>query len=197
MPFIYQITDDFPGNTGFQHFSDKQKNNVDIIYNRFHPSMTNEALAGILGNMDAEGFLNPGQGELQQNMSPQYGLGLIQWTPNAHIGNNPLQVYAASVGGNWYDGDIQCDLILTGEPGAWITTSSYPYTWDQYCQLTDIEVATKAYFYERLRGTWLDTRLTYARDWLQYIGDIPPTPPGDLWLYGGIRDVLRRLIIHC
>lgn len=24
-----------------------------------------------------------------------------------------------------------------------------------------------------------------------------PTPPGDLWLYGGIRDVLRRLIIHC
>lgn len=197
MPWIYAISDATRSANGFEHLSANQKNNVDIIYNRFHPSMTNEALAGILGNMDAEGYLNPGQGELYQNMSPQYGLGLIQWTPNAHIGDNPLQVYATSVGGNWYDGDIQCDLILSGEPGAWITTSSYPYTWAEYCQLTDIEVATKAYFYERLRGTWLDARLTYARDWLDYIGGTPPTPPSDLMLYGGIRDVLRRLIIHC
>lgn len=197
MPWIYAISDAARSANGFEHFSTNQKNNVDIIYNRFHPSMTNEALAGILGNMDAEGFLNPGQGELGQNMSPQYGLGMIQWTPSDHVGDNPLQVYATSVGGNWYDGDIQCDLILTGEPGAWIPTSAYPYTWAQYMQLTDIEVATKAYFYERERGTWLDTRLTYARDWLNYIGGTPPTPPSDLMLYGGIRDVLRRLIIHC
>ena len=195
MTWIYAISDAARTVNGFEHLSANKKNNVDIIYTKLHPSMTNEAMAGILGNMDAEGYLNPGQGELYHNMSPQYGLGLIQWTPNAHIGDNPLQVYAASVGGNWYDGNLQCDLILSGEPGAWITTSSYPYSWSEFCQLTDVEEATKAYFYERLRGTWLPARLTYARDWLDYIGGTPPTP-GQFSRYGAAREMLRRLVIH-
>jgi len=202
MAFIYQLSDNPGSVTGFTHMGTKQINNADEMYNLMIGSMTLEALCGIIGNMEAESYLNPGQGELFRNMSPQYGLGFIQWTPSGHVGTNPIQDYAALVGGNWYDGNIQIQKILTGEPGSWIPTSAYPYTWAQFCALTDYEEATKAYFYERERGTWNSVRISYALAWYNHFQGSPPTPPtppptpGDKMLYGGIRDVLRRLVIH-
>ena len=180
MAWIYDIDDKTRWGYGgaWDHMSANQKNNVDIIYSLCSQAgMTKEALAGMLGNMDAESYINPGQGEIGWNMSPQYGLGIIQWTPNHHIGSNPLQDYASAVGGAWFDGNIQIQKILTGEPGSWLTTSQYPYTWAEFCALTDYEEATKAYFWERERGTWDDIRVSYAYDWLEYLGGEPPIPP--------------------
>lgn len=194
MPWNYQISDDYPSVTGFTHLSSLQKNNVDIIYSLWHPHMSDEAIAGILGNMDYESGLNPGQGEIGHNMSPQYGLGLIQWTPSGHIGSNPLQDYATGIGGDWWDGSLQANWILAGDAsGSWIPTALYPYTWAEYCQLNNVTVTTRAYFEERERGTWDVLRQTYAGDWLNYIQSITP---GTYTRYGGAREMLRRLVIH-
>ena len=205
MSFIYTLSDQPGSVTGFTHYGEKQTQNADEIYNLCIGSMTLEALCGILGNMQAESYLNPGQGELYRGMSPQYGLGLIQWTPSGHQGSNPLQDYATSVGGLWYDGNIQIQKILTGEPGAWIPKQQWPYTWAEYCQLTDYALATRAYFEERERGTWGENRVSYAYHWFDHFNGSPPpgpTPPGpgpdpgSILLYGAVREVLRRLIIH-
>lgn len=172
------------------------------------------ATAGIIGNMCLEGTANPGQIEIGHPISdPQSGRGLIGWTPGTKIIN-----YANSVGADWYDGAMQCEYICNhpngygGHPN-WMTnpTHGYNYSWDEFKQISDYEVATYAFFWEAERGTvsTIPARLDYAyKFFTDFTGSPPtPTPPGpdptppptpqppgtmDMTLLGG-RDVMRRL----
>lgn len=200
MAWIYNITTDYNALDISQ-----SQNNAQEFLDYFDGYMSLEAMAGILGNIYYEcgGSINPGQMEHGKGGSSNYGYGMIQWTPGTVIIN-----WASSLGYNWYDGAIQVYRIkcegegTAGASGSWIPTTNYPYTWAQFCRLLDISVTTRAYFEERERGTWSDQRLTYANYWLEWLqgsSPEPPTPtptPGRFILYGGIRDVLRRLIIH-
>lgn len=90
-------------------------------------------------------------------------------------------------------------------------THGYNYSWAEFSQLTDYEVAVYAFFWEAERGTasTIPTRLNYAyKFYTDFHGSPPtPTPPGpdpdppptpqppgsmDMKLLGG-RDVMRRL----
>ena len=193
MAWTYQITDSVPwlnSDTNPTIIS-----NTWCVYNYLHPlGFTIESICGIIGNMRSESYLNPGQWELGHGGSTSYGWGLIQWTPGTSLTNY--------ISGNWYDGDVQLDLVVReinqsgSVAGRWIPTSAYPYSGAQFKALTSISESTKAYFYERERGTWSDTRITYANQSYTILtgeppGPDPPTPPTpgdfDVIFYGGAK----------
>lgn len=206
MSWIYRIISSNPGMT-----LSEMKNNADEFKNYFNGYMTAAAMAGILGNMQYESFLNPGQQEIGYSGDPGHGYGLIQWTPGSS-----LDSWCSGRNMNWYDGDtqlyrIKCEGERTnGASGYWLKTSSYNYTWQQFCNLNDNQEACKAYLAERERAgvARLSERLTYAQNWYNYLvnsvvppdpGPTPPAPdprPRDIpSYYGGVRDLMRRGII--
>ena len=132
-----------------------------------------EAICGMLGNIERESLINPG---LKETESTSSGWGLIQWTPSTIITN-----YASSKGKQWSDGELQCDRIMEEEKtGDWIPTTDYPYSWKEFLQLTDVELATKAYEAERERAgvVAMEERLANANKWFKYFSGSPiiPTP---------------------
>ena len=162
---------------------EEKEKNVDMFRAYFEGYMTLESMAGILGNMQRESYLNPGQGELNKDFDTRYGYGLIQWTPGSVITN-----WSDERGLTWYSGQTQCYRIkcegerIEGVGGTWLPTSDYPYSWEECCALSDYEEATKAYLFERERAgvSALDLRLQYAREWYEYLTESPgPTPPPD------------------
>ena len=210
MPWTYRITDQNP-----QMTLSEMEGNADAFAAYFSGYMTDAAMAGILGSMQHESFLNPGQTQLNKGGSLQYGYGLIQWDDGSI-----LISWCQARGLTWYDGDSQLYRIkCEGEringcsgyfyPGN-LNGIRYSYTWSQFCQLTDWAEACKAYVAERERAgvTALSTRLGYAEDWYKYLhnGIQPPAPsptpppyvpPGKdmpFW-YGGVRDLMRRGVI--
>lgn len=175
MAWIYSVTDSVPWLNSKN--TEQIINNTWAFYQYFNGKMTKEAMAGVLGNMRRESYLNPGQQELGKSGNVQYGYGLIQWTPSTSL--------TSYVIGSWYDGNVQCDLVeregnLDASLGGarWIKTVDYSYTWQEFCQLTDVAEATKAYLFERERAgvSALEQRLTYANEEYEILGGTPPTP---------------------
>ena len=181
--------------------SEKQ-NNADQLYlyfkNTATQKMTTEAICGLLGNIERESALNPAMYEGGGGS----GRGLIQWTPYTVLTN-----WCTKYGYTWYSGNVQClrieceGLGTKGASGYWIPTTNYPYSWEEFCNLTDVEEATKAYCYERERaGTVaLDERITNAKRWFTYFTGYEPEPSphpiGELNWYGVYREVLRRQLL--
>lgn len=171
--------------TQYPYMSADQINNATELYNYFaYRGATIQAICGLLGNITHESGINPG---CKQTAAITSGWGLIQWTPSTVLTNwcNSLRL-------NWYDGAAQCERIVAegegtqGAQGYWLPTQSYPYSWSEFEQITDVETATKAYFYERERAgiPAMDTRLEYANAWYLYFTGqptpptpVPPTPP--------------------
>lgn len=157
---------------------DNKRNNAREFFNYFFDKgLTVESICGMLGNVQRESQLNSGN---KQTASDSSGWGLIQWTP-ARV----LTAWCRKYNYAWYDGSAQCERIWAegtgtrGASGYFIPTSSYPYSWNEFCQLTDVEEATKAYLYERERAgdEALDLRISYANWWYSYFtGEEPPEP---------------------
>lgn len=175
MAWSYVVTENYDALTTAQ-----MQGNAVEFYNYFKNTMTLEAICGILGNIQRESQLNPGQQEGGYGGSLNYGYGLIQWTPGSL-----LTTWASTKGYDWYDGAAQCEYIneenyYTGSDVVWIPTGSYAYTWDEFKQLTNVEEAVKAYLYERERAgvAALADRIQYANDWYTYLsGVITPFVP--------------------
>lgn len=174
MAWIYQIGVNKP----FSNMGTEQINNATEVWAVFNSrSATLQSACGLLGNMCAESGLNPGN---KQGSSPLSGWGLIQWTPSTD-----LTRWCTEMRLNWYDGAAQMERIIAeglnigSAAGFWYPTSAYPYTWQEFEQLTDVEEATKAYLYERERaGTEvLPLRIQYALDWYTYFTGQPTPPP--------------------
>lgn len=210
MSWIFNVTDQAGG--GMTTAS--MQNNADAFISYFSGYMTSAAMAGILGNMQHESYINPGQCQIGSgtSTSSRSGGGLIQWTPR-----HDFIAWCSARGLTWYDGDTQCYRIrcegerTNGCSGTWIKTSRYPYSWSEFCNLTDYAEACKAYLAERERAgvSAIERRLTYAQNWYSYIQGGAPAPdpdpdpitpdpkPGDnnIIKYGGIRDLQRRGVI--
>lgn len=134
---------------------------------------THEAIVGIIANMDHESYLNPAQGEHNKNMSMRYGYGLVMWTP----AEDKIVAYAADHGVPWHDGDLQMDYLMISAPSSWIKSTAYPYSWDEFKQINDYNLATRIFFYNFERGTWHNELDTYTDYWANTLyGDTPPSP---------------------
>ena len=186
-------------------YGDDMTANAFMIYQFFSAlGFTNEAIAGLLGNIQQESTINPG---IWQNLTPGTGgYGLVQWTPSSNYFN-----YAASEGVDTNNpdenGSCQCRLINDCEnAGQWLpdTIHGYTYTWAQFSQLTDYEEATKAFCweYERPGNPDMARRIGYAEHWYNLFntGEWQGNPgnPDPVFIAdrrGFISDLQRRLIL--
>lgn len=183
-----------------QHYSygRNAQNVVDFLQTR---GFTNEAIVGVLANMEHESAINPGQQEHGYGGSVERGYGLVQWTP----ANSKILAYADSVGGNWYDGDLQMNYFMINVPQSWIKTSNFSYSWEQFKQMTDIYLATRTFFACFERGTFHNDLLTYADYWSSHVsfsGDTPVIPPDKPPIYRpnpdiSLEDSLKIIILMC
>lgn len=132
------------------------------------------AIIGIIANMEHESYLNCGQQEHGKDGSPSYGYGLVQWTP----ARSKILEYANRLGVNWYDGDVQMDYLMISAPQSWIEKDQYQYSWEEYKDITDFNLATEVFFYNFERGTWHNDLYTYTNYWADVLyGQSPPIPP--------------------
>lgn len=174
---------------------------------------TLQAIAGALGNMQRESTLNAGACETNRGIprggSLYYGggLGLIQWTDYPAYTRqyvHPLLWYANYVGGNWWDGTLQCNMLdyatdptITdcgvgqGARWGWLDSPSYYSTdFDTYRyddSLNVRECAAYWYFCMEMHSAYedqLELRKAYAEYWYTYLSgeepvpvDPTPTPP--------------------
>lgn len=152
MAWIVEETSSQP----WSYYSDEAINNaIEFANQMLEYGVTKEAIAGMLGNIDYESYVNPGQGEIDG-----FGYGLIQWTPSTDLTDyieDPLS------------GEEQTEFIYNEGydfTDRWLPRSPYNYTWDEFLQLTDVELVTKAYFKNRERGTWNELRVRLA--WFLY-----------------------------
>lgn len=183
-----------------QHYSygRNAQNVVDFLQTR---GFTNEAIVGVLANMEHESAINPGQQEHGYGGSVERGYGLVQWTP----ASTKILAYADSVGGNWYDGDLQMNYFMINVPQSWIKTSNFPYSWEQFKQMTDIYLATRTFFACFERGTFHNDLLTYADYWSSHVsfsGETPVIPPDKPPIYRpnpdiSLDDSLKIIILMC
>lgn len=148
----------------------ERENNATIIYTYFYNlGYSINAICAMLGNFEYESYLCPDKWE---DKYPPYqgGYGLIQWTPYTLYADN----YS-----DWHTNhNRQLDFINSGDVANWIPTGAYPLPWNLFkISQGDLEYLTKAYFYERERGTWSDLRITYANKWFKFFEHYDPTPP--------------------
>jgi len=136
---------------------------------------TLNAVAGMLGNMQAESTINPGRWE--KGVEYGGGYGLVQWTPYTN--------YSNWAGAGWQNnGTKQCERIIyewEDNYAQWGVTSAYPITFKQFSASTETpEYLASAflYNYERPRypGATEAYRQAWARKWYNYLGGVTPTP---------------------
>ena len=216
MAWTYVITNSYSGDPYTTAW--KYANAWEIWTYFINAGATEQAAAGILGNMTYEGTLNPGQVEIGHSISdPASGRGLIGWTPGTKIIN-----YANSQGADWYDGDIQCQFIDQVPSQNFLPNAAagYNYSWAQFKQITNIADAALAFLFEAERpadqgSAQRQRRINAAQIWYnEFSGQVtpPPVPPDppdpgptpdpdptpqppgtmDMKLIGG-RDVMRRI----
>lgn len=158
---------------------------------------TEEATSAVLGNFQAESYINPGQWEIGYNYSMSRGSGLGQWTPATKISN-----YIGSTNkGDMADGAKQMMLFLA-TPGQYSTyylhsdgtapyynESGLPYitNMSDFSQSTEsVSTLTRlwAVCWERPGSTYytqsIGDRINHAQHWYDtFHGSTPqpPTPP--------------------
>lgn len=166
----------------------QKANNVDIIAAYFYSlGWTINAIAGLLGNMEKESYINPGQwqhGFPIENPNVSTGFGLVQWTP--------WTKYTMWAGSDWktnYNKQlyrITYEVAVddaTPNQGQWISKPSYPMSFTQFTQSTaSASYLAMAFFTDYERGVGGETeRQNNAEYWFSYLLQNPPgpwVPPG-------------------
>lgn len=139
---------------------------------------SDNAIAAMLGNMQAESGINPGRYENGDDTSTTNGFGLVQWTPNTKY-----KEWADANGYTDY-GDIVGQVARikyeVDNGLQWISTALYPLSFSEFVVSNDdLSVLTYAfmYNYERPRDLNQPERITYSREWLSFIQNMTPDTP--------------------
>lgn len=156
------------------------KNNASLIAEIFRDAgWTDNAIAGMLGNMQAESSLNPGIWE-GLDESAKGGYGLVQWTPYTN--------YSDWAGGNWENnGPLECERILYEFANGiqYYKTTSYPLSASEYAVSTEsAEYLAYAWLYNYERPASLDQpqRAEYAAKWYEFLTEETPKADIPVWL---------------
>lgn len=148
---------------------------------------TEQAAAGILGNMQGESGIYPDKDEVGSGI----GYGLVQWTASNGVtpGRTYIQQKLATAGitGDYRTIDTQMKLLEWDMfNGQYIKTSGSPYSPSQFKLLTSISTATTAFErnFERPLNTHPE-RIGWAQSWYDKLHGLVgggrygmPVPPG-------------------
>lgn len=155
----------------------EMQSNAQIIFNTLLvKGWTENAIAGMLGNMQKESTINPG---IWQNLNPNpsLGWGLVQWTPSTNFTD-----WAAANGYANDSGDAQLIWIdtVTTSVGQWIPTAQYPETFGEFKVSTQTpEYLADCFLKNFERPAEIDQpdRQRYARYWFDWWDGSPVPPP--------------------
>lgn len=155
----------------------EMQNNAQIIFNTLlTKGWTENAIAGVLGNMQKESTINPG---IWQNLNPNpsLGWGLVQWTPSTNFTD-----WAAANGYANDSGDAQLIWIdtVTTSVGQWIPTAQYNETFGEFKGSTQTpEYLADCFLKNFERPAEIDQpdRQRYARYWFDWWDGSPVPPP--------------------
>ena len=160
----------------------QMQNNVDILYPFFSSAgWTDNAIAGMLGNMQTESTINPGIWESLEEYGGGYGI--VQWTPYTN--------YSNWAGDNWQkNGQLEMERIIYELENnlQWINTSLYPMSFSEFVKSEETPAYLAQvwlYNYERPQVKPQPARSKHATYWYEYItGHEPPVPHGTIpvWL---------------
>ena len=160
----------------------KMNNNALILWDYFNrKGWTNEAIAGLFGNIYVESKFGPDQGEYDGGG----GYGLTQWTPPTG-----LKKWASSAGLDYKDGHTQMKYIqreMEGLEEQYYPVENYPISSKAFMkskQSPEYLASAFLYNYERPSVLAESTRKEQARKWYNQIlkwdsGETPkpPDPP--------------------
>lgn len=138
-----------------------------------------EAIAGILGNIDQE---TGGSFVADTDEIGGGGYGLIQWTPKSVLINN---IELADISGDYKTIKTQVDIIdweLSGVGRGYIPVAKYPYSGEEFKKLTNVSTATRAYELNRERAEMEHPeRVELGQKWYDLFrgASSPPSSGGD------------------
>ena len=154
----------------------EMEHNAIEVWNSFKVwDWTLNAVAGMLGNMQAESTINPGRWE--NGVPYGGGYGLVQWTPYTN--------YSDWAGEGWENnGTKQVSRIIyewEGNYQQWIATGRYPLSFKEFSASTlTPEYLASAFLYNYERpgdpGATESYRQAWARKWYNYLGGVSPAP---------------------
>lgn len=173
---------------------------------------TVNAVCGVLGNMGAESGYNPWRWQSDSigasTGSPwtNKGYGLVQFTPASKYINNATGL--TGYGPNFSDKvglvtDGQAQMIYVDENADYYKTARYPLTYEQFKTSTlNSGYLAKAWLYNYERpadpSSTAESRAENGEYWFEVLdGSTPPPYPTGVnsWLYGGVREWYRRIMI--
>lgn len=156
--------------------------NATYIYSYLHSAgWSTYAIAGLLGNMQAESLLNPGRWQSEDVGNTSLGYGLVQWTPSTKYTN-----WCTSQGltdPSQMDHNLARILYEVDNGLQWISTSTYPLSFLEFTTSTQSVHDLAAAFllnYERPADQSQEVqnyRGSLASTWYTYITGQTPTPP--------------------
>lgn len=148
---------------------------------------TLESVSGMLGNMQIESGINPGQWEEQYPIYGAGGFGLVQWTPWSN--------FSDWAGADWetnYTKQLDRIKYELDNGLQWIPVAADNYmTFQQFTQSTD-DPGDLAMAFERgyERGTPMESeRRAAAAYWYDYLGGVGPiTHHIPIWLLFKLKE---------
>lgn len=177
--WIVRVTDTVDG-----YFTQEEmKHNAPFVWYYFRSKgwEANPTIA-LLGNIEGESGFNPGLIEVGGGTtSAGPGRGLVQWTPGTVLMTEMRALFGTDE--QWFDGNKQLACMwaeyevangLASHPfeGQWITTSSYPVSYEQWAHDTthDLEWLVYAFMANYLRPGTINhpERVDYARKWASF-----------------------------
>lgn len=155
--------------------SQMQANSVYIFRYLHARGWSIQAIAGILGNMEAESTINPGRWQSDDVLNMSLGYGLVQWTPSTKYidwcGENGIADFSAM------DSNLERILYEVENNIQWIATDRYNFSFKEFSvRQTNVQDLAKAFLlnYERPADqseSVQNYRADNASKWLNYLSD--------------------------
>lgn len=130
------------------------------------------AIAGMLGNMQAESSINPGRWQSDDVGNYSGGYGLVQWTPSTKYTSWVSTKYGLSADPSEMDKNLARILYEVEQDSQWIATDTYDFTFEEFTHSNEsVEYLASAFLknYERAGVEVEETRRTNARYWYDYL----------------------------
>lgn len=154
--------------------------NAKYIYSYLsNEGWTKNAIAGMLGNMQAESSLNPGRWQSEDVGNTSGGYGLVQWTPATKYLS-----WCDSEGlsdASEMDNNLKRIIYELANNLQWIATSEYSLSFEEFSHSTEsAEYLASAFLkcYERAGVEVEETRRSNAKAWYEFLDGTTIDPGG-------------------